>query len=84
MNQEQLIMTFALMLIVMYIYTTISFFYIMETLYDYKINNSDSDLVGENRCESMIKCYMTVVNYGLLLGGGYGDYTEQQNYSENP
>jgi hypothetical protein len=31
-------MTFALMLIVMYIYTTISFFYIMETLYDYKIN----------------------------------------------
>jgi hypothetical protein len=30
MNWEQLLMTFMLMLIVMYIYATMSFFYLME------------------------------------------------------
>lgn len=68
-------MTFALMLIVIYIYTTVIFFYIMETAYDFGINNLDSDKIGENRCTSMLSCYMTVVDRGLLLGGGIGDYT---------
>jgi len=73
-------MTFGLMLIVLYIYTTITFFYIMETTYDFGINNLDSDTLGENKCKSMIECYMTVVDRGLLLGGGTGDYTNQVNY----
>lgn len=68
-------MTFSLMLVVLYIYTTITFFYIMDTTYDYGINNYDSDRIGENRCTSMRECYMTVVDRGLLLGGGTGDYT---------
>lgn len=75
MNWEQLLMTFVLMLILMYIYTTITFFYIMETVYDYDINENDSDLTGENRCTSMIECFMTVVDIGLIAGGGIGDYT---------
>ena len=69
-------MTFILMAIVMYLYTTMQFFYLMETVYDYNINSSDSVLKGENRCTSMIQCYMTVMDMGLLLGGGIGDYTE--------
>ena len=28
----------------------------------------------------MIECYMSVVNIGLLFGGGFGDYTEQESY----
>jgi hypothetical protein len=64
------------MAVVMYIYTTIQFFYLMETAYDYGINDNDSDLVGENRCKSLLQCYMTVFNLGLILGGGIGDYTE--------
>lgn len=81
MNWEQLLMTFVLMLILMYIYTTITFFYIMETVYDYDINADDSDLTGENRCKSMIECFMTVVDIGLIAGGGIGDYTEQIHYT---
>lgn len=53
-NLEQLFMTFMLMMVVMYMYTTIQFFYMQETVYDYNINGNDSDLVGENRCTSMI------------------------------
>jgi len=30
----------------------------------------------------MIECYATVVNLGLLLGGGIGDYTEQIPHTE--
>lgn len=43
-------MTFGLTIIVMYIYATIMFFYMMETLYNYDINANDSDQVGQNRC----------------------------------
>jgi len=75
-------MTFCLMLIVLYIYTTVTFFYIMDTTYDFGINNLDSDKLGENRCKSMIECYMTVVDRGLLLGGGTGDYTNQVHYQD--
>lgn len=32
----------------------------------------------------MIQCYMTVVNMGLLLGGGIGDYTQQIQYQDEP
>jgi len=81
-NYVQLFMTFILMMVVMYIYTTVHFFYVMETVYDYGINGNDSHIIGENRCTSMIECFMTIVNLGLLLGGGIGDYTEQIHYSE--
>jgi hypothetical protein len=53
-NGTQLAMTALLALIIIYIYTTISFFYLQDTLYDYNINPYDSDVVGENRCVSMI------------------------------
>jgi len=75
-NGTQLAMTALLALIIIYIYTTVSFFYLQDTLYDYNINPYDSDIVGENRCVSMIQCYMTVLDRGLVLGGGIGDYTE--------
>jgi len=79
-NGTQLAMTALLPLIIIYIYTTVSFFYLQDTLYDYNINPYDSDIVGENRCVSMIQCYMTVLDRGLVLGGGIGDYTEQLHY----
>lgn len=45
-NYEQLYMTFILMLVVFYIYTTVHFFYLMEVVYDYNINADDSDKAG--------------------------------------
>jgi len=43
-------MTGLLLMIVMYIFTAISFFYLQDTDYDYNINPYDSDLIGEQRC----------------------------------
>jgi hypothetical protein len=57
MNWQQLLLTFVLMLILMYIFTTMIFFYVMETVYDYNINENDSLMVGENRCTSMFECF---------------------------
>lgn len=82
LNWRQLMMTFCLVLIVMYIYATVFFFYQQETVYDYNIRANDSDRVGENRCTSMFECFMTVVYIGLILGGGIGDYTEQIYYGD--
>lgn len=53
-NATQLMMTGLLALIIIYMYATVSFFYLQDTLYDYGINAYDSDWVGENRCQSMI------------------------------
>jgi hypothetical protein len=82
MNWQQLLLTFVLMLILMYIFTTMIFFYVMETVYDYNINGNDSGEIGENRCTSMIECFQTIVDMGLILGGGAGDYTEPISYIE--
>lgn len=46
-NVESLSMTGLLLLIVMYIFTAISFFYLQDTDYDYNINPYDSDWIGE-------------------------------------
>ena len=51
-------------------------------MYDYAINAFDSDWVGENMCTSMFQCYLTIIDKGLTLGGGIGDYTEQINYND--
>ena len=51
-----------LFMVILYIYATISFFYLQDTVYDYAINSSDSDWVGENMCTSMFQCYITIIN----------------------
>ena len=33
-------------------------------------------------CESMFQCYLTIIDKGLTLGGGIGDYTESINYHD--
>ena len=53
-NMEQLSLTFLLLLIIVYIYTSITFFYLQDNMYDYEINAYDSDIVGENNCLTMI------------------------------
>lgn len=83
-NADQLLMTGLLALVIIYIFTTISFFYLQDTIYDYDINLFESDWVGENRCISMISCFITMLDKGLILGGGIGDYTEAVHYADEP
>ena len=42
-----------LMMILIYIYTSLTFFYLQDGMYDFDINGYDSDVVGENNCKSM-------------------------------
>ena len=53
MNTGKLLSTGMLALVIIYIYTTVTFFYLQDTIYDYTVNGFDSDWVGENFCESM-------------------------------
>lgn len=82
-NAERLLMTGVLAMIIIYIFATISFFYLQDTVYDYGVNAFDSDWVGESKCNTMMECFLTMVNYGLLLGGGIGDYTESIHFKRN-
>jgi hypothetical protein len=52
-NIYQTGLTFMLMMILVYIYTSLTFFYMQDGMYDYSINSFDSDIVGENYCQSM-------------------------------
>ena len=49
-NKEQLGLTCLLLIIIVYIFTSLTFFYIQDNMYDYEVNAFDSDVVGENNC----------------------------------
>ena len=52
-NSEQLSLTFILLMIVVYIFTSVTFFYLQQHMYDWGVNEYDSDIVGENNCQTM-------------------------------
>jgi len=52
-NIYQTSLTGLLMMIFVYIYASLTFFYLQDGMYDYGINFYDSDIVGENNCQSM-------------------------------
>lgn len=52
-NIYQTALTFLLMMILIYIYCSLTFFYMQDGMYDYGVNAYDSDVVGENNCQSM-------------------------------
>jgi len=75
-NFEQLGLTVLLLMIIVYIFTSLTFFYIQVNMYDWDVNAYDSDIVGENNCLTMFQCYVTMLDKGLRFGGGIGDITE--------
>jgi inositol 1,4,5-triphosphate receptor type 3 len=81
-NYVQLAMTGMLLLIIMYIFTTISFFYLQDTDYDYFINPYDSDWIGEQRCQTIMQCFIMTLDKGISLDGGVGHYTESVHYKD--
>jgi hypothetical protein len=73
-------LTLMLLMIIVYIFTSFTFFYIQQHMYDYGVNAYDSDIVGENNCKNMFQCYVTMLDKGLRPGGGIGDETEPIHY----
>mmetsp|Transcript_11845 Transcript_11845/g.18237 ORF Transcript_11845/g.18237 Transcript_11845/m.18237 type:complete len:236 (-) Transcript_11845:34-741(-) len=51
-------------------------------MYDYGINEYDSDIVGENNCNSMFQCFVTTLDKGMRNGGGIGDITEPIHFND--
>lgn len=80
-NLETLILTFVLGVIIFYIFAQISFFYLQDTLYDWNNNAVDSSFIGEGKCGSAWDCFFVVFEYGLIYGGGIGDYTSHINWN---
>lgn len=70
------------MTILVYLYTTVTFFYISEEMYDYGVNSYDSDVVGENTCKTLVKCFVNMLDDGIRNGGGIGDSTQPVHYNE--
>lgn len=83
MNASQLFWTFLLMFITIYLFTTVSFFYMQDTVVDLSLGANDATQVGENTCRTMLQCFMSMTSYAILYGGGIGDSTLQINYQED-
>jgi len=71
-----------LMVILLYIYTTIHFFYLQDLLYDYSLSAFDSALIGEQVCPSMWECFTVNLDQGLRMGGGIGDVKVPVHYND--
>lgn len=78
-NIIPLLLTGMLILIILFVYASFGFFYFRDMLYNYNINPNDS-LVGESMCDTMLSCYVNIINYGLRNGGGIGDAAVPENY----
>lgn len=70
------------MIIIVYIFTSLTFFYLQDSMYDFEINAYDSDIVGENNCLTMFQCFATMLNKGLRFDGGIGDVTMGIHYGD--
>lgn len=81
-NVEQLSLTIMLLMIIVYIFTSYTFFYIQDNMYDYGVNEYDSDIVGENNCLTMLQCFVSMMDKGLRWGGGIGDVTEPIHWND--
>ncbi|KAF0701081.1 Aste57867_8378 [Aphanomyces stellatus] len=64
-NLAPLGVTMAFGAIVIYLFSLVGFFRYQDLM---------KDTSGDFECSSMMQCYFTYMHYGLLSGGGIGDY----------
>ena len=81
---KQVAATGLFMIIIVYLYTSMTFFYIQDEMFSYDVNGYDSDVVGENFCGSMSHCFVNMLDDGLRNGGGIGDATQPIHYNDMP
>lgn len=73
LNGNNLILTGCLMLIVIYTSSIISYYYFSE-YYD------PGNLGHGANCDSLARCFMTLLAYGMRQGGGIGDVLNPPNF----
>ena len=79
LNGGQFLMTALLMFTIIFIYTTIGFFYLQDTYVDLN-DNKFEDTPNENFCNTMLQCFVKMADVGLRSGGGIGDATLPLSY----
>jgi hypothetical protein len=67
-STKQLSMTVLLGLFIFYMFAVVAFYFLQGHL----VNDS-----MVNECETLLFCFMTVLHYGLLSGGGISEYMDQ-------
>jgi len=67
LNKTQLLLTGMLILIVLYIYAVIGFFFLPDMFYDMLVNKWDDDVPGEDMCQDMVQCFLTVLNFVIPI-----------------
>jgi inositol 1,4,5-triphosphate receptor type 1 len=74
---EQLAMTAALGIIILYIYSVLGFLLVREAY-------MHEDFPDERRCDYLLNCFLTTVREGLINGGGMADTFAPQAVSDKP
>ena len=82
LNGGQFLMTALLMFTIIFIYTTIGFFYLQDTYVDLNVNKFE-EVPNENFCTTMLQCFVKMADIGLRSGGGIGDATLPITYDNN-
>jgi len=75
-NSKQLILTFILQTLTIYLFSMTGFFTVASTFYMSSIYPS-----GESTCSTAIQCFLTVFSLGPRSSGGVGDVMLRQSYS---
>ena len=68
--------------LIIYIYSTLYFTYFHDHFYDANIDISIKARNGGLACFSLYHCLLSVLNYGIRLGGGIGDQLKQLSYAD--
>jgi hypothetical protein len=73
MNGKSLRMTAMLGLIIIYIFSAFGFIFISDNFFDEDVNAPLLNRKGDSVCQTMLHCFLSVINYGIRGGGGIGD-----------
>ena len=82
-NIRQLGLTALLGLIIIYIYAILAFFFFDDTYHFDQVYDENGVAVSENVCTTLMHCYFTTINAGLIPGGGIADLIKQLSYDPN-
>lgn len=72
LNGRQFAMTGMLLVIIVFIYTTVGFFYLQSYYIDTGLNKYE-DFPNESYCNTLCQCFFMMLNAGIRNGGGIGD-----------
>lgn len=77
-HKVQIMTTFLLEIIFVYIFSIFAYYYINQTFYNYEVTS-----IGENLCIGVWHCFTTVFSLGPRSTGSIGEVILRQSYAED-